>query len=336
LAAVSAKSERFVFDFLILPGVLLYKKIQSGKKQGYLSILSVYGNMKFKFLQVSVLVAFAVFISHGLMIQDLDSQQQCLEGNCKDGFGKMLAENGKLYVGQWKNSMRHGKGKETSNGFTYNGDFEKDLFHGKGELEFPDGAKYVGEFKEGNFHGKGLFTRADGGSIDSEWQENQPVGFVKSVLSDGTTYLGPFENSAPEGKGKEIYPNQVYYEGLWHLGKRHGAGVIKDSREKIIFEGEFKDGQLPTEYQEAGPSEVLVKDVNRFVQILEPTCKEIQNEGFFEYKKEGPKHFHIWLYNICGKGVGYYLNFTADPNGGVVFEFDLKVNRAGLAQTPKK
>jgi hypothetical protein len=34
----------------------------------------------------------------------------CIEGDCVDGLGRMTYADGSSYLGEWKNSKRHGQG----------------------------------------------------------------------------------------------------------------------------------------------------------------------------------------------------------------------------------
>jgi len=51
---------------------------------------------------------------------------ECIIGDCVNGYGIFLYDDGAKYVGEHKNSLGHGQGK----------------------LTFGDGFKYVGEFKK--------------------------------------------------------------------------------------------------------------------------------------------------------------------------------------------
>ena len=50
-----------------------------------------------------------------------------------DGFGMHTFGNGNCYEGQWKDSKKHGQGKD----------------------KFKNGDSYVGEYKNGKYHGFG-------------------------------------------------------------------------------------------------------------------------------------------------------------------------------------
>jgi len=36
---------------------------------------------------------------------------ECMEGDCENGFGKGFTEEGNIYHGQWRNAEPHGAGK---------------------------------------------------------------------------------------------------------------------------------------------------------------------------------------------------------------------------------
>ena len=61
-----------------------------------------------------------------------------------------------IYIGDFMNGLKHGKGNLSSkdNKFNYEGDFIKDKFEGYGTW-INNGDKYNGNFKEGKFHGNG-------------------------------------------------------------------------------------------------------------------------------------------------------------------------------------
>ena len=57
------------------------------------------------------------------------------------GQGKCTNPNGEVYVGKWKNGLRHEKGY--------------------GTIIYPKGEKYVGEFMHGKEHGQGTFSSSN-------------------------------------------------------------------------------------------------------------------------------------------------------------------------------
>lgn len=130
---------------------------------------------------------------------------ECVSGNCKNGYGTYEWDNGTKYIGEFKDDLFHGKGIFYYNdGAIYKGDFRKDKFtgqatitwtsghkyigevknelmHGEGTYFYPDGDKYVGEFKKDHFHGKGSYYHTDGRIEKGTWKKSDLVkgGFVK-------------------------------------------------------------------------------------------------------------------------------------------------------------
>ena len=76
---------------------------------------------------------------------------QCISGDCKNGPGVYLWENGDKFEGEFVNGQPEGKG-------SYN---------------FIEGDKYVGQFKDGFFHGEGILYYAEGDSWEGEWYEGE-------------------------------------------------------------------------------------------------------------------------------------------------------------------
>ena len=48
----------------------------------------------------------------------------------------------------------------------------------------------------------------------------------------------------PHGQGTYFYPDGRKFEGQWLNGKRNGHGTLFSSDGQIIYEGEWKDGDL--------------------------------------------------------------------------------------------
>ena len=90
-----------------------------------------------------------------LILEDFDSDMSpdeiitygCLEGNCDDGFGTYLWPDAK-YVGNWKNSIKHGEGLYESKDYSYNGYYINGLKDGFGIKLYNSGSKYEGYFKK--------------------------------------------------------------------------------------------------------------------------------------------------------------------------------------------
>lgn len=86
------------------------------------------------------------------------SYAQCTTGNCFDGNGSYLFENGDLYNGLWKKGIPNGYGVyEFANGDVYKGAWKSGLMEGRGTYRYTNGDKYIGAWKAGKMNGRGHF-----------------------------------------------------------------------------------------------------------------------------------------------------------------------------------
>jgi hypothetical protein len=119
----------------------------------------------------------------------------CQQGDCENGNGVETYPGGGNYDGEWKSSMRHGKGVLSGDPFGkgviavyYDGEWKNDNFHGKGTVYY-DGPKYNGEWKDGAQHGKGIRTNADGTvEHDGEWRNGEKHGASRNDHDDTVEY----------------------------------------------------------------------------------------------------------------------------------------------------
>ena len=88
---------------------------------------------------------------------------QCIEGDCKNGYGTFTFPDGRKYVGESKDNKKHGQGTFTwASGAEYVEQWKKNEMHGQGTYTHGVGTKYVGEFKDSEYHWQGTLTYADG------------------------------------------------------------------------------------------------------------------------------------------------------------------------------
>ena len=57
-------------------------------------------------------------VSFGTILSDIlkkfeKTPPACMEGDCKNGYGTYVWENGHIYVGEWKDGEYHGQGTFT-------------------------------------------------------------------------------------------------------------------------------------------------------------------------------------------------------------------------------
>jgi hypothetical protein len=96
-----------------------------------------------------------------------------LEGESREGFGRISLVNGEKYEGFWKNDTFHGDGLYLWNKHEwFKGNFFNGFMHGKGMKRFKSGNVYVGEFFRGKMHGSGKMDFKNGDFYDGEWSND--------------------------------------------------------------------------------------------------------------------------------------------------------------------
>lgn len=153
---------------------------------------------------------------------------QCVSGNCQDGQGVFLFEDGTRYVG----------------------DFKSGEINGYGVAVYPDSSKYLGEWKSRFPEGRGTFTQADGKRIHGIWKRGQLVEAVskitmttpepKTISMEKKGQTGCVSGDCQNGQGTYVYADGSTYTGTFRQGKRHGNGEFRSSANET-YTGEFQN-----------------------------------------------------------------------------------------------
>ena len=94
--------------------------------------------------------------------------------NC---YSKQTLDDGSYYEGNFKDGLRHGKGKVTwTNGDLYMGNWKRGFRHGKGKYIWEEGESYDGEWKEGLQNGQGKSTLTNGDTFIANYIEGKMTG----------------------------------------------------------------------------------------------------------------------------------------------------------------
>lgn len=92
-----------------------------------------------------------------------------------DGHGQYTWHNGSSYVGQFKDGLKHGKGKwkksQEPNCNQYEGEYERDKKNGQGTFKWASGNKYTGGYKDDERDGFGEMIWVDGSIYKGEWRK---------------------------------------------------------------------------------------------------------------------------------------------------------------------
>ncbi len=166
----------------------------------------------------------------------------CIYGDCADGYGKYIWENGDEYIGNWKNNKKDGKGTYLfASGSKYSGEFKNGKRYGKGTYIWADGEKHTGQWMNNKQHGEGSYYRKDGSVLTGIWKEgkyqgktgevtgcifgNCSDGYGTYIWSTGEKYTGYWENSKRKGQGTNYFVSGERYEGEWASDLRNGYGT---------------------------------------------------------------------------------------------------------------
>jgi hypothetical protein len=156
----------------------------------------------------------------------------CLEGNCTNGKGTFVTEEGNTYTGLFKNAKREGKGKLTSPvGSLYEGDWKNNMRDGKG--------KYISNTNPSNI-------KVTAFSYMGDWKKDSMTGKGLVTYFGGSYYVGEVYQNYKHGQGKLVLLDSSYYDGFWQWDKQHGIGVqVKANGDKLT--GNFVNGRLEGE-----------------------------------------------------------------------------------------
>ena len=169
--------------------------------------------------------------------------------------------------GERKSARQHEEGIYTyQDGRKYIGRWKNDIEHGWGVCMYPGGEVYAGRWRNGEAHGKGVYMRQDKSIHSGRWRngilQSESVrpshndmyigerkllllmhGFGAYIYPDGSMYAGRWKNSKREGAGLYIYKSGGRYMGRWANNVYHGWGTYTYAVEGDVYEGNWKDGK---------------------------------------------------------------------------------------------
>lgn len=104
--------------------------------------------------------------------------------NVINGRGVLRDENGQvLYEGEYRNGMKDGPGVMHTKEGTYYGCFQSDYLEGKGVFVWKDRKVYIGDFAKTKFHGRGLILFENDEISDGVWDNNKQISFSSENYS---------------------------------------------------------------------------------------------------------------------------------------------------------
>jgi tetratricopeptide (TPR) repeat protein len=154
------------------------------------------------------------------------SEGTCMQGNCHNGYGIFVFDDGRVYEGQWN----------------------KGLFDGMGKLIFISGSKYIGEFKKGLMHGYGKINLPNGSEkkcevINGEIQVDEPTKqlWIKETTSEFEEYIVYLKIGDVYRKLRKYEKSLEYYNKSLSINADYIEAINnKNEVEKKIAELESK------------------------------------------------------------------------------------------------
>jgi hypothetical protein len=214
----------------------------------------------------------------------LSQAQECISGNCYDGFGRIIYDNGQEYIGEFRNGDPHGYGKTLySNGHVYLGEYNNGTKHGYGVFKWKNGNKFYGKFKNGKEDGYAVKTEKRSTSIGgirhliNEWEDGElKKSSVKEIDDKMGCLIGKCNDNSKTGiyvKGGEIA-----------VGNTNQAVIFtKSSFQRKIYigelnsQGKLKRGMILSSlnYSNGGDLELINKKSGTWTSYYANSNKKI-------------------------------------------------------------
>ena len=106
-----------------------------------------------------------------------------------------IYENGRKYIGQFKNGKREGYGiMYFPDGGRYEGKWENDLAHGKGIEYYQNGDRYEGNYFKDEEDGEGIYYYKNGDRIMGNYKNGNKIGKHVKLCSNGEIEVFNFDN----------------------------------------------------------------------------------------------------------------------------------------------
>ncbi len=178
-----------------------------------------------------------------------NDRKGCVEGDCAQGFGTYIFQDGAKYIGTFKDNYPEGRGIVLyGNGEKYEGEMAAGAFNGFGQLSTADGVRFTGQWQNGVFVGS---DPSPAKTLTNEPPVNQKKSKVWAVIIGVSSY-----NHMPALK----YPDDDAYL-IYAFLKSPIGGAIPDEQIRILVDEDATHyaitQSLKDMFWQAGPDDLV-------------------------------------------------------------------------------
>ena len=224
--------------FLLKKKIFKYQgqKDAEGKKIGFGRIFWEDSSKLKGYFTNSKLNGIAYFYNYGNEISTFYGEYK---ENIPFGYGIYSRKGYTLEGNKWNKNILSDIGVAIwEEGEMYEGEFKNSVKEGIGLYRWADGTSYIGEFKKNKITGFGKMNFANGNSYEGEFKEGFLSGWGKFMWDDGKYYIGNYLKDKKHGFGIFVWSLEplIASIGFWNQGKQSGV-VVKLFKGicKIIF-----------------------------------------------------------------------------------------------------
>lgn len=219
----------------------------------------------------------------------------------KEGFGRIIFDDGKYFEGLFKNNLANGIGyMEYSDGEVYVGEFKNNLANGSGTVYYANGNIFTGQFKDDKEFGMGVIMEKDNRSygIKVEYTDSGYTlihGQIKLtselnthmvyriVENDDFRFFGMIDKYSNLIEGIYHYNNnEIFDTFIGNISEdfKNGIAILKN---KNIYEGFYENDEL------TGKGKLIIPSNGSFVGEF---INGKKNGDFIFIDYDGHKYHH--------------------------------------------
>lgn len=277
------------------------------------------------------------FINFVIALFSIATQAQtgCTTGDCQNGKGRFVFDNGDKYIGEFQNSLPHGRGAYyNKDGSYYKGPFVEGKRQGYGAFVWTNGEQYIGEYNNNMRHGEGTYIYVDGHQQKGIWRDGT---FVEEIVEKKTEVVEVNVGEDPLGENVEEKYVGKFFKALANIdtAQSRTALIIGNSQyEKTPLKNPVNDAIAMAEELQRSGFDVYVytdldqKTMKKAIREFGEKLKERDGVGLFFYAGHGlqsdGRNYLLPVDAVIAKA--HDIEFESVDLGRVLSEFEYAAN----------